>query len=95
MRALGHHVARQVVSAVSVDEKPRIVLSVLSGEMTIAEAARQEQDQRAVGQLVEAAVHRCGKASLVEGGRIVGNPRESALLELTSALSEAHVELRV
>jgi transposase len=83
----------------AVGEKLRIVLSMLSGEMTIAEAARQEQDQRAVGRPVEAAVHRGGKAGLVDGGRIVDNPREWALLEQideqTSALGQAHVELRV
>ena len=83
-----------------VEDKFRIVLSVISGEMTIGEAARrgkasEQSISRWKQQFLEG-----GKAGLVEGGRVgADNPRERVLLEeieeLKAALGETHVELRV
>jgi len=82
-----------------VEDKLRIVLSVMSGEMTIVEAARRNKvSEQSIGrwksQFIEG-----GKAGLAEGGRISDNPRERAMAEeieeLKTALGEAHVELRV
>jgi len=79
-----------------VEEKLRIVLSVLCGEMTIAQAPRRNKTcEQSVGRWRQQFIEG-GKAWLAEGGRIVDNPRERALLEqideLTSALGEAHVK---
>ena len=83
----------------SVEDKFRLVLSVISGEMTIVEAARrgkasEQSISRWKQQFLEG-----GKAGLVEGGPPGPNPRERQLLdeveELKAALGEAHVELRV
>ena len=81
------------------EDKLRIVLSVLSGEMTIVEAARRNKtSEQSIGRCKQQFLEG-GKAGLGEGGRITDNPRERALLEqideLTAALGEAHVELRV
>ena len=79
-------------------EKKRIVLSVLAGELTVAEAARRAKvSEQSIGnwkrQFLEA-----GAAGLAAGGA-AGPTRERALeaevAELTAALGEAHVELRV
>ena len=84
----------------AVDDKQRIVLSVISGEMTIAEAARR-------GKVSEQSISRWkqqflegGRTALAEGGRVGSeNPRERAMAEeieeLKAALGEAHVQLRV
>jgi len=83
----------------SVEDKFRLVLAVVSGELTIVEAARR-------GKASEQSVSRWkqqflegGKAGLVEGGLPGPNGRERQLLEeveeLKAALGEAHVELRV
>jgi transposase len=82
-----------------VEDKLRIVLSVLSGEMSIVEAARRNKtSEQSIGRWKQQFIEG-GRAGLAEGGRLVDNPRERALLEqieeLTSALGEAHVELRV
>jgi len=83
----------------SVEDKFRLVLSVISGEMTIVEAARrgkasEQSISRWKQQFLEG-----GKAGLVEGGLPGPNGRERQLLEeveeLKAALGEAHVELRV
>jgi transposase len=82
-----------------VEDKLRIVLSVLGGETTAAEAARRHQvSETTIGnwkqQVLEA-----GRVGLAEGGKPGPNGRERALLdeieELKAALGEAHVELRV
>src|SRR5579875_2696459 len=75
-----------------VEDKVRIVLSVLAGEMTVAEAARRHKvSETSVGkwkqQFLEA-----GKLGLAAGGSSRPSSREE---ELTTALGEAHVELRV
>ena len=82
-----------------VEDKVRIVLSVLAGEMTVAEAARRAKvSEQSVGnwkrQFLEA-----GRLGLAAGGSSRRSSREEQLAaqveELTSALGEAHVELRV
>ena len=82
------------------DDKLRLVLSVISGEMTIAQAARH-------GKVSEQSVSRWkqqflagAKDGLAEGGRSgISDPRERELLAeieaLRAALGETHVQLRV
>lgn len=81
------------------EDKIRIVLSVLAGEMTVAEAARRNKvSETSIGkwkqQFLEA-----GRQGLAAGGSARASSREQALEaeveELTKALGEAHVELRV
>jgi transposase len=83
----------------SPEVKIRIVLSVLAGEMTVAEAARRNKaSETSVGkwkqQFLEA-----GRLGLAVGGSARPSSREEALEleveELKTALGEAHVELRV
>jgi len=83
----------------SVDDKFRLVVAVISGELTIAEAARrgkasEQSISRWKQQFLES-----GKAGLVEGGPSGPNVRERQLEaeveELKAALGEVHVELRV
>ena len=82
-----------------VDVKVKIVLSVLSGESTQAEAARRHGiSETSIGKWKEQFL-RAGREGLEHGDR-AGKPsgREARLLEevddLTRALGEAHVELR-
>jgi transposase len=81
------------------EDKLRIVLSVLAGEVTVAEAARRHKvSETSIGkwktQFLEA-----GQAGLAAGGLVRRSSREEALAaeveELKTALGEAHVELRV
>ena len=81
-----------------VEEKVRIVLSILAGEVSVAEAARRVKvSEQSVGnwkgQFLEA-----GKTSLV-AGRAGPSTREAQLeaevADLTQALGEAAVEIRV
>ncbi len=80
------------------EKKIRIVLSVLQGEVSVAEAARREKvSEQAIGnwkrQFLEA-----GKTSLV-AGKTGPSSREEQLqaevAELTQALGEAAVQIRV
>lgn len=82
-----------------VEDKVRVVLSVLAGEVTVAEAARKAKvSEQSVGnwkrQFLEA-----GKLGLAAGGSSRPSSREEQLAaevaDLTTALGEAHVELRV
>ena len=78
--------------------KARIVLSVLSGEVSIAEAARREKvSEQSIGRW-KADFLEAGKAALV-AGKSGPSTREQQLeaevAELTQALGEAAVELRV
>jgi transposase len=86
-------------AVISVEDKFRLVLSVIAGEMSNAEAARR-------GKVSEQSVSNwkrlfleSGKAGLAEGGKAGPNARERQLLDevedLKAALGEAHVELRV
>src|SRR3972149_6929938 len=83
----------------SFEDKYRLVLSVISGEMTIVEAARRGQGGGQSLSRREQKFLEGGKAGLVEGGAPGPNARERQLLdeleELKAALGEAHVELRV
>jgi transposase len=81
------------------EDKVRIVLSVLSGEMTIAEAARRNKvSEQSIGRW-KAQFLEGGRAGIAEGGKTGPSSREEQLQaqidELTTALGEAHVELRV
>ncbi len=82
----------------SADVKTRIVLSVLSGETTIALAARKEQvSEQSIGRW-KAEFLEAGKTALA-AGRSGPSTREEQLVaqveDLTQALGEAAVELRV
>ncbi len=83
---------------IPVEKKLRIVLSVLKGEISIAEAARREKvSEQAIGnwkrQFLEG-----GRAG-IEAGKSTPTSREQQLeaevAELTQALGEAAVEIRV
>ena len=86
-------------SVFSVEDKLRLVLAVISGEMTTAEAARRGKASEQSVSTWKRQFLEGGKAGLVEGGKPGANPRERALAaeneELKAALGEAHVELRV
>jgi transposase len=82
-----------------VDVKLKIVLSVLSGESSQAEAARRHGISETSIAKWKAQFLEAGRQGLADGDR-AGKPtgREARLLEevddLTRALGEAHVELR-
>ena len=80
------------------EKKIRIVLSVLQGEVSIAEAARREKvSERAIGNWTRQVLEG-GKAGM-EAGKSKPTSREQQLedevAELTEALGEAAVEIRV
>jgi transposase len=84
----------------SVDFKLRVVLGVLRGEMSSAEAARRHGvSETSIGKWKEAFIRagREGLAPKAAAGR--GSGEEARLAgqvdELTRALGEAHVELRL
>jgi transposase len=80
-----------------VQEKQRIVLSVLRGECTVAEAARRNKcSETSIAKWRDQFVR--GVRALEEGpqGPTVREAQlERELVEVTSALGEAHVELRL
>jgi transposase len=83
----------------SVAEKQRIVLSVLRGEMTVAEAARRSKcSETSVAKWRDQFVQ-AGVAALEAGAQRGPSTRERQLEreleEVTSALGEAHVRLRL
>lgn len=83
---------------IPVEQKTRIVLSVLAGEVTIAEAARREKvSEQSIGRWKSDFLE-AGKTGLV-AGRSGPSTREQQLeaevAELTQALGEAHLEVRV
>lgn len=85
--------------ALPVEDKVRIVLSILAGEMTVAEAARRAKvSEQSVGAWKRQFIEN-GRAGLAAGGSARPSSREEQLLaeneELKAALGEAHVELRV
>ncbi|MBC9955553.1 helix-turn-helix domain-containing protein [Yimella sp. cx-51] len=80
------------------EKKTRIVMSVLAGEMTIAEAARKEKiSEQSIGRW-KADFLEAGKTALA-AGRSGPSTREQQLeaevADLTQTLGEAAVELRV
>lgn len=85
--------------AVPVEEKMRIVLSILSGELSLAEAARRNKvSETSVGKWKQRFLE-AGRAGLEPGGVGGSSGAEEALRaeveELKTALGEAAVELRV
>jgi transposase len=84
--------------SIPVEKKTRIVLSVLAGEITIAEAARREKvSEQSIGRW-NAEFLEGGKTALA-AGRAGPSSREEQLevevAELTQALGEGAVEIRV
>lgn len=84
--------------SIPVEKKTRIVLSVLAGEITVAEAARREKvSEQSIGRW-KAEFLEAGKTALATG-RNGPTSREEQLeaevIELTQALGEAAVEIRV
>jgi transposase len=80
------------------EKKTRIVLAVLAGETSIAEAARKEQVSEQSISRWKAEFVEAGKTAMV-AGKTGPSTREEQLeaevVELTQALGEAAVELRV
>jgi transposase len=80
------------------EKKTRIVLAVLAGETSIAEAARKEQVSEQSISRWKAEFVEAGKTALA-AGKSGPSTREEQLeaevVELTRALGEAAVELRV
>ena len=79
--------------------KQRIVISVLRGEMTVAEAARRNKcSETSIAkwreQFVSAGASAL-EASATRGPSAGEAQLERELAEVTSALGEAHVELRL
>ncbi|MDF1705933.1 MAG: helix-turn-helix domain-containing protein [Aeromicrobium sp.] len=80
------------------EKKTRIVLSVIAGEMSIADAARREKvSEQSIGRW-KAEFLEAGKTALA-AGRNGPSSREEQLeaevVELTQALGEAAVEIQV
>ena len=80
------------------EKKIRIVLSILAGEISLAEAARREKvSEQSIGRW-KAEFLEGGKAALV-AGKTGPSSREEQLeaevAELTQALGEAAMEIRV
>lgn len=80
------------------EKKTRIVLAVLAGELSIAEAARKEMvSEQSIGRW-KADFLEAGKSALTSG-RSGPSTRaaqlEAEVTELTQALGEAAVEIRV
>ncbi|MBX6389891.1 MAG: helix-turn-helix domain-containing protein [Frankia sp.] len=84
---------------IPVEDKIRIVLSVLAGELTVAEAARRNKVSETSVSKWKQAFLESGKQGLASGGSSRASSREEALAaeveELKTALGEAHVEIRV
>jgi transposase len=80
-------------------EKQRIVVSVLSGECTVAEAARRNKCSETSIAKWRDLFMQGGVQALEDGSRQGPTAREAQLerelAEVTSALGEAHVELRL
>jgi transposase len=83
----------------SPDEKMRAVLSVLRGEVSVAEAGRKAGVSEQTVSNWKRAFLESGRAGLASGGRPRRSSRELELEaeneELKAALGEAHVQLRV
>jgi transposase len=85
--------------ALPLEEKTRIILSILAGEVSVAEAARRAKvSEQAVGNWKRQFLA-AGVAGLAPGAASGPNSAERALAaeveDLKAALGEAHVELRV
>lgn len=86
-------------SLFSVEDKYRLVLSVISGELSVAEAARRGKASEQSISNWKRLFLESGKQGLAENGKPGPNARERQLMEeleeVKAALGEAHVELRV
>jgi transposase len=83
--------------AIPVEKKTRIVLSVLTSEITIAEAARRERvSEQSISRWKAEFLH-AGTAALATGKKASTREQqlETQVEELTQALGEAAVEIRV
>lgn len=80
------------------EQKARIVMSVIAGEMSVAEAARREKvSEQSIGRW-KADFLEAGKTALAagrSGPSIREQQLEAEVADLTQALGEAAVELRV
>ncbi|GAA1739918.1 hypothetical protein GCM10009809_39290 [Isoptericola hypogeus] len=84
--------------AVPAEEKTRIVLSVLAGEVTVAEAARRAKvSEQSVGNWKRAFLEagKTGLAAGKSGPSTREQQLEAQIADLTQALGEAHLEARV
>lgn len=85
--------------AVPAEEKARLVLAILAGELSIAEAARKAKVSEQSVSKWKRTFLESGRQGLAEGSNPGPNARErqlqSELEEVRAALGEAHVELRV
>jgi transposase len=83
----------------SVEEKTRIVMAVLRGEVTVAAAARREGVSETTIAKWRDRFLDGGRAAIEAGNRPGSSSRvqrlEADVAELTSALGEAHMELRL
>lgn len=83
---------------IPVEKKTRIVLSILAGEVTIAEAARREKvSEQSIGRW-KADFLEAGKTVLAAGKSGLSTREqqlEAEVADLTQALGEAAVEIRV
>src|SRR5206468_2927860 len=86
-------------SVFSVEDNYRLVLAVISGEMSVAEAARRGKASEQSISNPKRLFLENGKRGMGKNGKPGPNARERQLLEeieeLKAALGEAHVELRV
>ncbi|WP_282777634.1 MULTISPECIES: helix-turn-helix domain-containing protein [unclassified Nocardia] len=85
-------------AAVPAEEKARIVLSILAGEVSVAEAARRAKvSEQSVGnwkrQFLEAG--RSGLVAGKSGSSTREQQLEAEIADLTQALGEAHLAARV
>lgn len=84
---------------VAAEEKARLVLSILAGEMSIAEAARRAKVSEQSVSNWKRQFLKAGRQGVAAGGKPGPNARERQLAaeleETKAALGEAHVELRV
>ena len=84
---------------ISVEDKFRIVCSVVGGELGVAEAARRSKVSEQSISNWKRQFLEVGKQGLADGGRPGSNPQvlrlEAEIEDLKAALGEAHVELRV
>ena len=82
-------------SVVPAEKKIRIVLSIMAGEMSLTKAGSSEKVSE---QSMESRIHGGGKTALA-AGKTGSSSREAQLegevTELTQALGEAAVEIRV
>ncbi len=83
---------------IAAEEKTRIILAILAGEVTIAEAARRAKvSEQSVGNWKRQFLE--GGRTGIEAGKSKPSSREQQLetevADLTQALGQAHLEARV